>query len=407
MLADDILRAAIPNVLTEAHFPELPNYYKGKVRENYDLPDGRRILISTDRQSAFDQVLAAVPFKGQVLTQTARFWFEQTADICANHVLDYPDPNVVVGRRLEMLPIEVIVRDYMTGSTDTSIWSMYKAGQRSMYGLSFPEGLVKNDKLAATVLTPTTKATEAGGHDHPISPAEIVSQGLLSQAQWDEVAEIALALFARGRDIAAKNGLILVDTKFEFGTDDRGRITLADEILTPDSSRYWKADSTAARHAKGEEPDSLDKEFLRLWIAARCDPYKDPIPAIPDETLVDFSRRYIALYEAVTGKPFDAPPPPRRAGEGAHPPQSRRLFLKAVVSAEPPPQGGGFVLCEPLIMNVCSFRLRAAARCASYERKFITRRPRCRDRANAAPSARTLRCVFSSRRACRCATWPG
>ncbi len=308
MLADDILRAAIPNVLTEAHFPELPNYYKGKVRENYDLPDGRRILVSTDRQSAFDQVLAAVPFKGQVLTQTARFWFEQTADICANHVLDYPDPNVVVGRRLDMLPIEVIVRDYMTGSTDTSIWSMYKAGKRSMYGLAFPDGMVKNDKLAATILTPTTKAMEAGGHDHPISPAEIVAQGLLSQAQWDEVADIALALFARGREIAARNGLILVDTKFEFGTDEKGRITLADEILTPDSSRYWKADSYAGRHAQGAEPDSLDKEFLRLWISGRCDPYKDPIPAIPDDTLVDFSRRYISLYEAVTGKAFVAPP---------------------------------------------------------------------------------------------------
>jgi phosphoribosylaminoimidazole-succinocarboxamide synthase len=308
MLADNILRAAIPNVLTEAHFPELPSYYKGKVRENYDLPDGRRILISTDRQSAFDQVLAAVPFKGQVLTQTARFWFEQTADICANHVLDYPDPNVVVGRRLDMLPIEVIVRDYLTGSTDTSIWSMYQAGKRSMYGLAFPDGMVKNDKLDATILTPTTKAMQAGGHDHPISPAEIVAQGLLSRAQWDEVAEIALALFARGREIAARNGLILVDTKFEFGTDGQGRITLADEILTPDSSRYWKADSYAARHAGGKEPDSLDKEFLRLWISSRCDPYKDPIPAIPDDTLVDFSRRYIALYEAVTGKTFAAPP---------------------------------------------------------------------------------------------------
>ncbi len=308
MLSDDLLRAAIPAVLTEAHFPELPNYYKGKVRENYDLPDGWRILISTDRQSAFDQVLAAVPFKGQVLTQTARFWFENTADICPNHVLDYPDPNVVVGQRLDMLPIEVVVRDFLTGSTDTSIWSMYKAGKRAMYGLDFPNGMLKNDRLDATVLTPTTKAMEAGGHDHPISPAEIVAQGLLTQAQWDKVAKISLALFARGRDIAARNGLILVDTKFEFGTDKEGRITLADEILTPDSSRYWKADSYAGRHARGAEPDSLDKEFLRLWIASRCAPYKDPIPAIPDDTLVDFSRRYIALFEAVTGKAFEAPP---------------------------------------------------------------------------------------------------
>lgn len=306
MLSADVIRAAISGVLTEAAFPELPNYYRGKVRENYDLPDGRRILISTDRQSAFDQVLSAVPFKGQVLTQTARFWFENTADICPNHVIEYPDPNVVVGKLLKMLPIEMVVRDYMTGSTDTSIWSMYKSGKRHMYGLDFPEGLVKNDKLPGTILTPTTKADQ-GGHDAPISPAEIVTQGLLSQSQWDELARISLALFARGRDIAAKNGLILVDTKFEFGVDEQGRITLADEILTPDSSRYWKADSYPARHAKGEEPESLDKEFLRLWIAARCDPYSQPIPAIPDDTLVEFSQKYIALFEAVTGRNFEDP----------------------------------------------------------------------------------------------------
>ena len=306
MLSAATIRAAIPGVLSEAEIPELPNYYRGKVRENYDLPDGRRILISTDRQSAFDQVLSAVPFKGQVLTQTARFWFEATQDICPNHVLEYPDPNVVVGRRLDMLPIEMVVRDYLTGSTDTSIWSMYKAGRRTMYGLDFPDGLVKNDKLPGTILTPTTKA-EVGGHDAPISPAEIVATGLLTQAQWDELARLSLALFARGREIAARNGLILVDTKFEFGVDGEGRITLADEILTPDSSRYWKAANYAERHARGDEPESLDKEFLRLWIAARCDPYTQPIPAIPDETLAEFSAKYIALFEAVTGRDFDAP----------------------------------------------------------------------------------------------------
>jgi len=306
MLSAAAIRAAIPGVLTEAAIPELPNYYRGKVRENYDLPDGRRILISTDRQSAFDQVLAAVPFKGQVLTQTARFWFEATQDICPNHVIEYPDPNVVVGRRLDMLPIEVVVRDYLTGSTDTSIWSMYKAGQRHMYGLDFPQGLVKNDKLPDTILTPTTKA-EVGGHDAPISPSEIVATGLLTQAQWDELARLSLALFARGREIAAGNGLILVDTKFEFGIDGDGRITLADEILTPDSSRYWLAASYVQRHARAEEPESLDKEFLRLWIAARCDPYTQPIPAIPDDTLVEFSQKYISLFEMVTGRSFEAP----------------------------------------------------------------------------------------------------
>jgi phosphoribosylaminoimidazole-succinocarboxamide synthase len=307
MLDAATLRAAIPNVLQEAHFPELPNYYRGKVRENYDLPDGRRILISTDRQSAFDQVLAAVPFKGQVLTQTARFWFEATADICPNHVLDYPDPNVVIGRRLSMLPVEVVVRDYLTGSTDTAIWPMYRDGKRSVYGIALPDGLKKNDKLPATIITPTTKA-EAGGHDAPITPVEIVAQRLLPQAQWDEVTRLAMALFARGRAIAARHGLILVDTKFEFGLDAEGRITLADEILTPDSSRYWRAESYPARLALGKEPESLDKEFLRLWISNRCDPYKQPIPAIPDDTLVEFAGKYIALFEAVTGKSFNAPP---------------------------------------------------------------------------------------------------
>ncbi|HVJ44173.1 MAG TPA: phosphoribosylaminoimidazolesuccinocarboxamide synthase [Dongiaceae bacterium] len=303
MLSTDIIRAAIPRVLTEAAFPELPNYYRGKVRDNYDLPDGRRILISTDRQSAFDQVLAAVPFKGQLLTQIARFWFVATADICRNHVLDYPDPNVVVGRRLDMLPVEVVVRDYLTGSTDTSIWPMYRDRKREMYGIRLPDGLKKNDKLPATIITPTTKAA-AGQHDAPTTPAEIVGTGLLSQELWDEVAAVSLALFERGRRIAAERGLILVDTKFEFGRDAEGRLTLADEILTPDSSRYWQAASYAARHAAGSEPESLDKEFLRLWIAGKCDPYHEPIPPIPEATLIEFTQKYIALFEAVTGESF-------------------------------------------------------------------------------------------------------
>ena len=292
--------------LTEAHFPELPGFYAGKVRDSYDLPDGRRVMIATDRQSAFDQVLAAVPYKGQVLNQTARFWFEQTADICPNHVVAYPDPNVVIAKRLDMLPVEMVVRDYITGSTETSIWPMYKAGKRVLYGIEFPDGLVKNQKLPETILTPTTKAAQ-GDHDAPITPEEIVSTGLLPQEQWDALAKISLALFARGREIAARNGLILVDTKYEFGVDENGDITVADEIHTPDSSRYWHTASYDERMAAGQEPESLDKEFLRLWIAERCDPYKDPIPDIPDETLMEFSARYIELYETVTGRAFEKP----------------------------------------------------------------------------------------------------
>jgi phosphoribosylaminoimidazole-succinocarboxamide synthase len=287
--------------LTDAHFPELPGFYRGKVRDTYHLPDGRQVMIATDRQSAFDKVLAAVPNKGQVLNQTAKFWFEATADICPNHVLSYPDLNVVIARHLEMMPIEMIVRDYMTGSTETSIWTMYQRGERVLYGHQFADGLVKNQKLPETILTPTTK----GERDAPITAPEIVAEGLLSQADWDTVAEISFKLFARGREIAAKNGLILVDTKYEFGFDPDGRITVADELHTPDSSRYWKQASYHERLAAANEPEGLDKEFLRLWVRERCDPYTEPVPVIPDETLTEFSQKYVALYEAVTGQPFE------------------------------------------------------------------------------------------------------
>lgn len=298
------MRKVIEFCLTDAEFKELPNFYRGKVREAYGLPDGRRILIATDRQSAFDKVLAAVPYKGQVLNQTARFWFEQTADICANHVISYPDPNVAIVKHLDMLPIEMVVRDYLTGSTDTSIWPMYERGERMLYGHKFPDGLKKSQKLPQTIITPTTKA-EQGEHDAPITATEIVERKLLTSAQWDELSRLALAVFARGREIAAKNGLILVDTKYEFGIDpSNGKITLADEIHTPDSSRYWIAETYKAKFEAGANPDSLDKEFLRLWINARCDPYKDPIPEIPAETLIEFSEKYIRLYEQVTGTKF-------------------------------------------------------------------------------------------------------
>ena len=300
------IQRLIDNCLTDVPFPELPGHQSGKVRESYDLPDGRRIMIATDRQSAFDHVLAAVPYKGQVLNQTAMFWFERTRDICPNHVIEAPDPNVVVAGRLDMLPVEMVVRDYITGSTETSIWPMYERGERVLYGLEFPDGLVKNQKLPSTILTPTTKAAQ-GEHDAPITAAEIVEQGLLSQAQWDELAELSLALFGRGREIAKDNGLILVDTKYEFGCDADGRITLADEIHTPDSSRFWIDGSYGQRLDLGQEPESLDKEFLRLWIRGQCDPYNEPIPEIPADTLIEFSGKYVRLYEQITGLGFEKP----------------------------------------------------------------------------------------------------
>jgi phosphoribosylaminoimidazole-succinocarboxamide synthase len=298
----------LANCLTDAEFSELPGFYRNKVRDAYQLPDRRRLLISTDRQSAFDQVLAAVPYKGQVLTQTARYWFDETEDICPNHVISYPDPNVVMVKDLDMLPIEIVVRSHITGSTNTSLWPMYDRGERVLYGRVFPGGLKKNQELPELIVTPTTKPAQ-GAHDTPTTEAEILETQLVTTEQWHELTEKSLALFARGQELAAEKGLILVDTKYEFGLDENGAIVVADEIHTPDSSRFWIAETYQQRFAAGEEPDSLDKEFLRLWIAGRCDPYHDPIPDIPAETLIEFSNKYVSLFERVTGLEFEKPDP--------------------------------------------------------------------------------------------------
>jgi len=302
------LAAHLDNVLADATIPELPNRYRGKVRDNYDLPDGRRIVIATDRLSAFDRVITAIPCKGQVLTQIARFWFDATADLCANHVIDYPDPNVLVCRRLEIMPVEIVVRDYLTGTTGTSVWPMYKAGRRQIYGIRFPDGLRENEKLPSTVITPTTKAAD-DGHDEPLTPGDIIDRELLTSEQWQEVSELALVLFARGRELAAERGLIIVDTKYEFGFDPAGRIILADEVHTPDSSRYWISESYEDRFAAGQPPETLDKDFLRRWITQRCDPYRDPIPEIPREIILEAARIYIGVFETITGQSFVIPNP--------------------------------------------------------------------------------------------------
>ena len=293
-------------VLADIEIPELPNHYRGKVRDNYDLPDGRRVIVASDRLSAFDRILAAIPWKGQVLTQTARFWFEQTGDICPNHVLSYPDPNVVVGQRLDILPVEMVVRDYLAGTTGTSILTLYKKGQRDMYGVTLPDGLRDNQKLPHPIITPTSKADQ-GDHDAPLSPKEILDQKLLTPAQWETVSAYSLALFARGQKMAAERGLILVDTKYEFGLAPDGEVVLADEIHTPDSSRYWFAESYAQRFEAGQRPESFDKDFVRAWVAERCDPYKDEIPVIPDEMILATSDVYVQAYETITGQRFDPP----------------------------------------------------------------------------------------------------
>ena len=290
-------------ILDHARIPELPKPYFGKVRDCYDLPDNTRILISSDRISAFDRILATIPFKGQVLTQVARFWFDHTADICPNHVISYPDPNVVIGRHVTILPVEIVVRGYLAGSTSTSVLTQYKQGVRTMYGHTLPAGLRDNQALPQTIITPTSKAFD-GGHDEPLTPAQIIDQGLLTQGQWDEVSAKALALFARGQQMAAERGLILVDTKYEFGTDADGTILLADEIHTPDSSRYWIADGYAQALRDGTRPPSFDKDVIRAWVVARCDPYNDPIPEIPPAMIEATSLVYSQAYEAITGQTF-------------------------------------------------------------------------------------------------------
>jgi phosphoribosylaminoimidazole-succinocarboxamide synthase len=284
------LRAHAHQILRDASIPELPNHYHGKVRENYDLADGTRILIATDRLSAFDRILAAIPLKGQVLTQTARYWFTETADLCPNHVLATPDPNVVIGQRLDILPVEIVVRDYLAGTTS----------------IRFPDGMRPNQRLDHPIITPTTKAFD-GAHDAPLSAAEILATGLLTAPQWSALCEYALALFARGQQRAAARGLILADTKYEFGLDPAGRIVLADEIHTPDSSRYWFASTYTQHFETGTAPQSFDKDFVRSWVVARCDPYKDPVPEIPAEIVLDTARVYIEAYETITGENFAFP----------------------------------------------------------------------------------------------------
>jgi phosphoribosylaminoimidazole-succinocarboxamide synthase len=306
MISPSSLAAYAHYTLPEAVIPELPDCYRGKVRENYDLRDGTRVLIATDRISAFDRILAVIPLKGQVLTQTARFWFEATQSLCPNHVIEYPDPNVLVCKRLSMMPVEIVVRDYLAGTTSTSILHMYKKGSRELYGHRFPEGLRDNQKLPQTIITPTTKA-EQGEHDAPLSADDILARRLLTEKQWRDVSDKALALFACGRELAARRGLILVDTKYEFGFDETGAIVLADEVHTPDSSRYWLSATYPARFAAGQPPDTLDKDFIRRWVAERCDPYAGAIPEIPPEVILQAAAKYVEVYEQLTGQELQLP----------------------------------------------------------------------------------------------------
>ena len=299
----DRIKAELNNTLTETN---LPNGTKktGKVRDQYDLGD-KVALITTDRQSAFDRILASVPFKGQVLNLTSAWWFDQTKDIIPNQVIDVPDPNVTLAKKCDVFPIEFVVRGYITGSTSTSLWTVYNNGNRTYCGNDLPEGLVKNQKLDDNMLTPTTKEEH---HDRPIAPDEIVNEGWMTQEDWDYCSKKALELFAFGQKKAAENEMILVDTKYEMGRDAEGTIRLIDEIHTPDSSRYWIAKTYDERMAVGQEPQNIDKEFLRLWFVDNCDPYNDEtLPEAPEELVAELSSRYIYLYETITGGVFPFP----------------------------------------------------------------------------------------------------
>jgi len=298
MLSNEELLAAIPNVIESVSISGWGEKEEGKVRDIY-RGNGRRLLITTDRVSAFDRVLGLIPYKGQILNQLSAWWFEQTADIVNNHIISIPDPNVAIVQEAESLPVEIIVRGYITGVTTTSLWYLYEQGDRAPYGIPMPDGLVKNDALPTPIITPTTKA-ERGQHDEKLTREEILERGLVSPELWEKVETAALALFARGQELAARAGLILVDTKYEMGLVN-GELTIIDEIHTPDSSRYWIADSY---QPGGEPPQNFDKEFLREWFAAQGYRGEGPPPTMPDEFIAQVAARYIGAYERLTGKVF-------------------------------------------------------------------------------------------------------
>lgn len=297
---------AIPHCLAGTDFTDMGEKYEGKVRDVY-VCEGQRVLITTDRVSAFDRVLGLIPYKGQVLNQLSAWWFEQTADLVNNHVLSVPDPNVTIAVEAEPLPVEVVVRGYITGVTTTSLWYLYERGDRRPYGIPLPDGLHKNDPLPQPITTPTTKA-EKGQHDEKLTREKILAQGLVAPDLWEGIEQTALALFARGQAVAEQAGLILVDTKYEMGLVN-GRLTLIDEIHTPDSSRYWLADTARldrfGKPVKSDsEPENLDKEFMRKWFAAQGYRGEGTPPAMPPELVSQIAARYIAAYEKLTGQEF-------------------------------------------------------------------------------------------------------
>lgn len=302
MVTNKKILNAIAHPFKKINFPKNSGkIHNGKVRDTLIL-NGKRIIVTTDRQSAFDVILGNIPYKGAVLNQLAYFWFEKTQDIIENHILAMPDPNVVVVKSAKLIPIEMVVRGYITGITDTSIWGSYEKGDRIIYGIKFPEGLKKNQKLARPVITPTTKAE--AGHDERLTEEEIIDKKIVPPELWKEMKKVALALFERGTKICDKAGVILADTKYEFGLL-AGKLILIDEVHTPDSSRYWVKKTYKDCLKKGIDPQSYDKEELRKWFKARG--YmggKGKIPKMPPDFLIKMSKLYQSIYEKITGKTF-------------------------------------------------------------------------------------------------------
>lgn len=287
------------DVVKETNFEGLGERKQGKVRDIYEQSE-RLVLITTDRHSSFDRIIAHIPHKGAVLNLMSAFWFSLTKDIIPNQLIEVPDPNVIIAKRAKPFLVEVVVRGYLTGVTDTSIWTNYQKGKRDFGGITLPDGMTKNMPLPRAIITPTTKA----GHDENLDISEVVPRGLATEAEWNEMQRAALALFARGQEHASSRGFILVDTKYEFGFYD-GKVILIDEVHTPDNSRYWLKSSFEERIQKGEEPMAFDKEFLRIWFKENCDPYNDQVlPEAPAEMVTELSRRYIEIYETLTGMKF-------------------------------------------------------------------------------------------------------
>ena len=303
MINDGVLKNQLNFNLEKTNF-NIGKKYEGKVRDNYLLGD-KRLIITTDRISAFDRVLCTIPFKGQVLNQTSAFWFEKTKDIVKNHVLQVPDPNVTVARECKLIPVEMVVRGYLTGVTTTSAWYNYEKGVRDFCGNKLPDGMKKDQKFDKPIITPSTKA-EKGAHDESVSGEEMIKRGIVDEKIYRQMEKVAIELYNFGKELVAKNNLILVDTKYEFGLDEDGNLTLIDEIHTPDSSRFWIKDTYDKLFSEGKEPQKLDKEYVRQFLANKGFIGEGEIPEIPDEVKIEAAKRYIKAYEMITGKEFEA-----------------------------------------------------------------------------------------------------